>query len=291
MKSRFRNPPLLILSVELRGPRSPPWPWPPHFGRGSNKRSLRSIGSWTLSTCWNSVIMSRRLFSKAQIGSKSMVLKPLNWLKQRLNGRWINEEMWWNVVNPNKTSGIRPAKLRCNGLHHVFDGDMSGKFMECFRYGHSTNFINKKMWSRWDLLTEMVGCYHHLNGGLSLTWSENFPTGTTDGTGPVGTSEKSLGFSFCRFHVKKIGWNPQLSIFGRKYPMLMHRSGKVLIEVRITSPPALQIIEIPAEDHPLSMLRFPGGSPTSPDDFLWSPPWPGPWPTCCWRCVAHLWGS
>ena len=208
MKSRFRNPPLLILSAELRGPCSPPWPWPPHFGRGSNKRSLRSIGSWTLSTCWNSVIMSRRLFSKAQIGSKSMVLKPLNWLKQRLNGRWINEEMWWNVVNPNKTSGIRPAKLRCNGLHHVFDGDMSGKFMECFRYGHLTNFINKKMWSRWDLLTEMVGCYHHLNGGLSLTWSENFPTGTTDGTGPVGTSEKSLGFSFCRFHVKKNWMKP-----------------------------------------------------------------------------------
>ena len=79
-----------------------------------------------------------------------------------------------NVVKPDKTSGIRPAKLRCNGLHHVFDGDMSGKFMECFRYGHLTNFINKKMWSRWDLLQKWWDV-----GGLSLTWSENFPTGTT----------------------------------------------------------------------------------------------------------------
>jgi hypothetical protein len=106
----FQKSPTSHPFSRTKRPSFPPWPWPPHFGRGSNKRSLRSIGSWTLSTCWNSVIMSRRLFSKAQIGSKSMVLKPLNWLKQRLNGRWINEEMW-NVVNPNKTSGIRPAKL------------------------------------------------------------------------------------------------------------------------------------------------------------------------------------
>ena len=84
--------------------------------------------------------------------------------------------------------------------------------MECFRYGHLTNFINKKMWSRWDLLTEMVGCYHHLNGGLSLTWSEKLPDwNDCVGTGPVGTSEKSLGFSFCSFHVIK-NWTKPTTI-------------------------------------------------------------------------------
>ena len=139
--------------------------------------------------------------------------------------------------------------------------------------------------------TEMVGCWWSFTNmvGKLPNWNDCV------GTGAVGTSEKSLGFSFCRFHVKKIGWNPQLSMFGRKYPMLMHRSEEKswlkFESDHIISPPALQIIEIPAEDHPQDA--------SIPGRFTHIPWWffvvatmarPG-WPTCCWRCVAHLWGS
>lgn len=105
------------------------------------------------------------------------------------------------------------------------------------------------------------------------------------GTGPVGTSEKSLGLLFLQLPCqKKMDKTHNYRFSVGNIPCwctALKKSPEVRIIYLHLQPK--KIIEIPAKNHPQGAYRFPGsftGSMARPSV-----------PTCCWRCVAHLWGS